>query len=71
MIKIRYEEGGDWHEVTRQQAIEYACKFVFGDKKVSRGRGFLELQYFNKKLILGINFTAAELRRYLHRKIGE
>lgn len=71
MIKIRYEEGGDWHEVTREQAIEYACDFVFGDEKFSRDNGFFELQYFNKKMIRGIKITAAELRRYLHRKNGD
>ena len=66
MIKIRYNEGGDWREVTREQAIEYACEFVYGHKEVCE---FFDLQYFNKKLIHGIKFTAAELRRYLHRKI--
>lgn len=71
MIKIRYEEGGDWHEVNRQQAIEYACDFVFGDKKFSRNNGFFELQYFNKKMIRGMKFIAAELRRHLNRKIGD
>lgn len=68
MIQIRYEEGGDWHEVTREQAIEYACEFVYGHKEVCE---FFDLAYFNKKLIRGIKFTVAELRRYLHRKNEE
>ena len=68
MIQIRYEEGGDWHEVTREQAIEYACEFVYGHKEVCE---FFDLAYFNKKLIRGVKFTVAEFRRYLHRKNEE
>lgn len=32
MIKIRNTEGGSWIGVSRQEALEYACKYVFKDK---------------------------------------